>query len=176
MVQGTSIDGRIYCKVKRKAVTEVHGVEFDLVNNKYYLLLAGGYHIDVDSVMQHDDRGISYSPVLLTIPQYVRQNEPQSVFILIHGSFMIVSWIGLTSIGIVFARYFKKSWSNKKMCGQDVWFIWHLICMLLCWTLTIAGVIVIFVYRGEWSTSVHAVMGCIVLGLTVLQPIGAVFR
>lgn len=89
---------------------------------------------------------------------------------------MIVSWIGLTSIGIVFARYFKKSWSNRKTCGQDVWFIWHVICMFLSWILTIAGFVIIFVYRGEWSTSAHAIMGCVVLGLAVIQPIGAVFR
>ncbi|XP_070494933.1 putative ferric-chelate reductase 1 homolog [Chironomus tepperi] len=175
-LESSSIDGRIYCKVLRKAVTTVRGERFDLVNDKFYLLLASGYDIDVDTVMQHNNEGISYAPVRLTDPQYVRQNEPQNVLILIHGSFMIVSWIGLTSIGIVFARYFKKSWSNKKTCGQDVWFIWHVICMLLSWILTIAGFIIIFVYRGEWSTSAHAIMGCIVLGLTVIQPIGAVFR
>ncbi|KAL7042708.1 hypothetical protein ACKWTF_001253 [Chironomus riparius] len=176
LVEGMSINGRVYCKVQRKAFSAVKGVEFDLINNKYYLLLASGPLGEGNNIAKHENHGISFSPVQLTVPQYVRQNEPQNVFILIHGSFMIVSWIGLTSIGIVFARYFKKSWTNKKACGQDVWFIWHVICMFLSWTLTIAGFIVIFVYRGEWSTSAHAIIGCIVLGLTVIQPIGAVFR
>lgn len=176
MIESYIIDDRIYCKVKRIPESTVRGYTFDLMNEKYYLLLATGVNINLESVEKHDQEAISYSTVLLTVPENVDIDSSTSPLILVHGSFMIVSWIGLASVGIVLARYFKKSWPNKTICGQDIWFIWHVLCMLLTWVLTIAGFIIIFVYLGRWSQSAHAVMGCIVLALAVIHPIGAVFR
>lgn len=89
---------------------------------------------------------------------------------------MIVAWVGLTSIGIFLARYFKRTWENQSICGNKAWFFWHFLCMVLTFILTIASVIIIFVEIGEWRTSVHAVTGIIVTAFVVFQPIGAVFR
>lgn len=89
---------------------------------------------------------------------------------------MIVAWIGLTSIAIIFARHYKATWINTKICGQDVWLVVHSLCNVLTLVLTIAGVIVIFAEFGEWRTSVHAVTGVTVTALVILQAIGAVFR
>lgn len=36
------MDGTIYCLVVRDAVTRVEGVGFDLIRNKYFLLIAAG--------------------------------------------------------------------------------------------------------------------------------------
>ena len=147
-----------------------------MVNTKYYLLIAGGPLVDADTVQRHDNRGVSYVPILLTTPQNVPLDRTTAVMILIHGSFMIVAWIGLTSIGIIIARYAKKAWNNMTMGKQQAWFVWHNICMILAWALTIAGFVIIFVHAGEWRASAHAVMGCVVLGFTILQPIGGIFR
>lgn len=45
----------------------------------------------------------------------------------LHGSFMIVAWIGFASLGIVLARYYKQTWVDNSCCGKDVWFFVSLI-------------------------------------------------
>lgn len=35
-------NGVIYCKIRREARSNVNGVHFDLINNKYHLLVASG--------------------------------------------------------------------------------------------------------------------------------------
>jgi hypothetical protein len=177
MTESSFINGRIQCKVERAAFTVVNGIDFDLQTTKYYLLLASGTEILTTSVLRHNtNRGVSSYSVLLTEVQNVGTDNSVSTMVLIHGSFMIVAWIGLTSIGIVMARYFKPAWQNKTICGQKVWFMWHVMCMFTTWALTIAGFIIIFIDLGEWITSVHAVLGCVVLGLSITQSVGAVFR
>lgn len=155
----------------------VHGVTFDLVNEKYYLLLASGTTVLENSIGHHfQNQGYSEIPVLLTIPQIVDVDTSQNPLLLTHGALMFIAWIGLSSIGIVIARYYKKAWPNAKLFGKDLWFVWHVTCMFLTWLFTIIGFILIFVYRGEWRTSAHAIMGCVVLFFTIIQPIGALFR
>lgn len=175
-IEGWDVDGRIYCKVQRVPESVVRGIQFDLVNNNFYLLLAGGTGVGPNSVGMHSNEGTSHARILLTEPQIVDVETAKNPLKLTHGALMIIAWIGLTSIGIVVARYFKKSWPDSKLCGKDLWFIWHMLCMSLTFVLTIAGFITIFVYRGEWRTSAHAIIGCVVLAFTVIQPIGALFR
>lgn len=38
----TSNEGKLYCKFTRKAKTTIQGTTYDLLNDKYYLLLAQG--------------------------------------------------------------------------------------------------------------------------------------
>lgn len=40
----------------------------------------------------------------------------------LHAAFMLVAWIGTTSIGIILARYFKTTWVGSQLCGKDQWF------------------------------------------------------
>lgn len=143
---------------------------------EHFLLLASGRELGENSIGEHFElRAYSDYAVNLTVPANVVPGE-RSVLILVHGSLMIVAWIGLTSIGIVFARYFKKSWTNHKICGKDVWFFWHFICMSLTWVLTITAYIIIFVDLGQWRTTVHSVAGTVTLAFAFVQPIGGIFR
>jgi len=36
------VDGTIYCSVERDVITKVEGVDYNLIKNKYVLLLAAG--------------------------------------------------------------------------------------------------------------------------------------
>jgi hypothetical protein len=177
MLESRFIDGRIYCKLQRDTMSTIMGQSFDLENDKFYLLLAGSILLNTNSVGRHVglDRDVSGSRYRLTDPREV-QNVPLSALLLTHGSFMIVAWIGLTSIGVVIARYFKASWSKQKIFGKDAWFVWHVCCMFLTWTLTLIAFILIFVDVGQWNLSVHSVLGCVVLALVILQAIGGASR
>lgn len=171
------VDGRIYCKLQRDTISQVRGQTFDLRNEQHFLLIAGSVFLNGDLVGIHlpANRAVSGDRVWLTNPGKV-QKAPLSVLLLTHGSLMIVAWIGLTSIGIVMARYFKTSWQKRKIFGKDAWFVWHVSCMFLTWAFTLIGFILIFVDVGQWNTSVHAVMGCVVLVLVILQAIGGAAR
>lgn len=41
----------------------------------------------------------------------------------LHGILMFSAWVGTTSMGIIFARYFKNQWSGKQVLGKDLWFV-----------------------------------------------------
>ncbi|KAG5674315.1 hypothetical protein PVAND_004292 [Polypedilum vanderplanki] len=179
LTESKFINGRIYCKIERIAVGEVNenGIIFDLTNTKFYLLLASGTNVDQNAIGPHNtNNDVSDIAVLLVEPTNVGTGKTISSLLLMHGSFMIVAWIGLTSTGIVMARYFKSSWQGKQVFGKDIWFVCHVTCMSLTFILTLAGFIIIFIDIGEWRTTPHAVIGCIVFSLSIIQSFGAIFR
>lgn len=91
---------------------------------------------------------------------------------------MLAAWICTASIGTLIARYFRKTWVGRTMCGKDLWFAWHRFFMVMTWGLTTVAFILIFVELGAWSSedNPHAILGTIVTVLCFLQPIGAFFR
>lgn len=167
-------NGNIYCLVERNALTTVRDVEFDLINDEFHLLLASGNEAGTNAVGHHELAIASDERVSLTIPRNLEAS--QRVLIKVHGVLMIIAWIGTASLGIFMARYFKKTWVDQTISGKQAWFLWHFICMVLTFVLTIASVIIIFVEIGEWRTSVHSLCGIIVTTFVILQPLGAVFR
>lgn len=164
----------IYCLVERNADEVVRGRRFDLNNDKFHLLLVNGFAALPTMIGPHTEPFSSDERVLLTIPRILE--DRQRVLIMVHGSLMVFAWIGTASVGVFVARYFKKTWVNQKICGNQAWFFWHFLCMIFTFILTISSVIIIFVEMGEWRTTVHAISGIIVTAFVVLQPIGAVFR
>ncbi|XP_055698466.1 putative ferric-chelate reductase 1 homolog isoform X2 [Phlebotomus papatasi] len=170
-------DGVIYCNVERDARSTVMGKTFDLLNEKYYLLLASGSSIRDSGVAFHD---ILFRPTSrsarLTDPTNF---EAASVLLYrLHGAFMLIAWIGTASAGILVARYFKQTWVGSQMCGKDQWFAWHRIFMVTTWTLTMVGFIIIFVEVQGWSQAQnpHAILGLVTTIICFFQPIGALFR
>lgn len=168
-------NGMIYCKVERDAVTTIRDVKFDLINDKHYLLLASGTLLRSDSVGNHNiNRDASDQALLLTAVSIVRGQT--RILQTLHGTFMIIAWIGTASIGIFSARFCKKTWVDSKLCGKDIWYVIHQTCMSFTWFITITSFIIIFVDLSEWRTSTHSVVGIITIVLCFIQPFGAIFR
>lgn len=103
MLQWSYEDGKIYCKIERNAVSTVHGVTFDLVNNKYHLLVATGKSLKENSVGYHDLGRLSSSA-----PQFLSEiaefQGKSNLLLRLHAAFMIIAWIGTASTGILLAR------------------------------------------------------------------------
>lgn len=60
LLEARSIDGRIYCRIERDAISIVNGQVFNLETQNFYLLLAGGPFATVNSVGTHGiNRGVS---------------------------------------------------------------------------------------------------------------------
>uniref|UniRef100_A0ACB8F2W0 Uncharacterized protein n=2 Tax=Sphaerodactylus townsendi TaxID=933632 RepID=A0ACB8F2W0_9SAUR len=93
-----------------------------------------------------------------------------------HGALMLVAWMTTGSIGMVFARYLKSI--KKTLLGKDVWFQIHFCMMLLTVLATAIAFILAFVARQGWSSGAetHAVIGCVVMILSFIQPLIAFCR
>lgn len=177
LITSSFVDGIIRCKIERDPVTSVRGKTFDLINTPYNLLLASGKTVRENGVGYHDLGRLPTSrPILLSEVQNLAGSS--TLLLRLHGAFMIIAWIGTTSLGIVLARYFKQTWVGSQLCGKDQWFAWHRVCMVLTWSLTMAAFIIIFVQLNGWSyeQNPHAILGVITTVICFIQPIGAFFR
>uniref|UniRef100_A0A1B0EZ95 Cytochrome b561 domain-containing protein n=1 Tax=Lutzomyia longipalpis TaxID=7200 RepID=A0A1B0EZ95_LUTLO len=101
-----------------------------------------------------------------------------ATLIKLHGAFMVVAWMGTTSMGILIARYFKRTWVNQQFFGTDAWFFWHRACMLFTWTFTLIAFIMIFIDVDGWSydEAPHAILGTITTIVCFFHPILAMLR
>ncbi|KAL1114933.1 hypothetical protein AAG570_007756, partial [Ranatra chinensis] len=178
LVNGSVVDGYIYCKFTRQILTTVEQKSYDLTKDKYFLLLASGSALKSESVGFHDLVYIASDEknLLSNVGAFAVGSR---LLLRLHGAFMVAAWIGAASIGIVLARYYKQTWVGSSFCAKDLWFAWHRCFMLLTWCLTLAGFVLIFIEIGEWvnlGSQTHAILGCITTVLCFIQPIGAAFR
>uniref|UniRef100_A0AAV2JIZ9 Uncharacterized protein n=1 Tax=Knipowitschia caucasica TaxID=637954 RepID=A0AAV2JIZ9_KNICA len=60
---------------------------------------------------------------------------------------MLVAWMSAGSLGMMVARFNKKLGKGRTMCGKELWFV-----------------------------GAHPVLGCLLMILSLLQPLGAVLR
>ncbi|CAF1014104.1 unnamed protein product [Didymodactylos carnosus] len=100
-----------------------------------------------------------------------------------HGCIMIFTWILIVSTGFLIARYFKKTWMNRKLCGEAVWFSIHRALMSGASLLTIVAFIFILVHQqGSWTKKTatteyaHSIIGILVVSFAIIQPFMALFR
>ncbi|KAH8337747.1 hypothetical protein KR067_001096 [Drosophila pandora] len=175
LLDASLVDGVIYCRVQRDAQTTVQGRSFDLRNGKYHLLVASGSSLKENSVGYHDI-GRLPSAKAINLAEVQDLEGSSKLLVQLHGAFMIAAWIGTTSLGIIFARYFKQTWVGSQSCGKDQWFAWHRLLMVTTWSLTIAAYVLIWVElkRAVWHA--HSIIGLITVILCFIQPIGALFR
>lgn len=72
------------------------------------------------------------------------------ILLRIHGSIMIVVWVGLVTISIILARYYKNEWSNSKINDVAIWFFVHRNLMLASWFGTLIAIIFAYVYTETY--------------------------
>jgi len=170
-------DGWIHCSWTRNRSVVVEREIWDMEKDKYFLMLAVGHMYDSELQM-HSTKAISALPLGLGEVGLVQAKS--RLYIILHGSFMIVAWIFAASLGIMISRYFKQTWTDKKMFGLDQWFIWHRTLMILVWALSIIALVLIVVdvdgITPTIFTNPHAIMGFVTVGLAFLQPFLALLR
>lgn len=146
LLDASYVDGVIYCRIMREPRTTVLGNNFDLINNKYHLLVAAGSSLKRKILLkQRNFLDLSLSILQLSFiyiensvgyhtlgrlaassPAYLADvaivGGRSKLFIRLHAAFMITAWIGTASVGILLARYFKQTWVGSQLCGKDQWF------------------------------------------------------
>lgn len=89
------------------------------------------------------------SPVSLAQTGHIR-SLGSHILIRIHGSLMIAIWVGLVTISIVLARYYKNEWLESKVTGLAIWFAIHRTLMLISWFGSVIAVIFAYMYTETY--------------------------
>ncbi|CAF1125050.1 unnamed protein product, partial [Didymodactylos carnosus] len=174
-----------FTESKRRSKRQTNGPVL-LQTEQYHPLIAIGA---LDNTMQKHNARLSQSKlVALNRPEKIIYNlnnadGNRSNLMKAHGCIMIFTWILIVSTGIIIARYFKKVGSNRKLCGEAVWFSVHRILMSCAAILTILAFLFILVYRqGSWIENnrpreyAHSIIGILVISFAFIQPFLALFR
>ncbi|KAK6484706.1 putative ferric-chelate reductase 1 [Huso huso] len=145
-------------------------------NTSYYIFMANG-QTNGGAIQYHPLRPfITEDKVNLLGSQLASGNANRPAIIKTHGALMLIAWMTTGSIGMISARYFKQVSKGKQILGKDIWFQAHVFLMLLTVAATITAFVLAFVSVRGWSGGAHPVIGCIVMGLALIQPLIAVFR
>ncbi|KAG8436782.1 hypothetical protein GDO86_007749 [Hymenochirus boettgeri] len=170
-------DGTIQCSFRRDIQIATSKERFDLSGN-YYIFLANG-DVKNGQILRH------HLQPLITNKMYNITGLPEDVggsrspfLIKLHGAIMFIAWMTAVSIGVIVARFFKPVWPSSTLCGEKVWFQIHRCLMITTVVLTSVAFVLPFIYRGYFSkrAGYHPHLGVIVMSLTVLQPVMAIFR
>lgn len=110
-------------------------------------------------------------------------DEDKLLFLRAHGIFMLFTWILFVSTGIIIARYFKKTWLTKKLCGKPIWFSVHRTVMIFAAIMTLVAFGCILISkRGAWINGnlslelTHSIIGIFVVIAVAIQLTMALFR
>ncbi|XP_026115172.1 putative ferric-chelate reductase 1 isoform X1 [Carassius auratus] len=145
--------------------------------SEYYLMIAAGPSASQGNIQIHTSRYVSSTKANLQVPsQVITDAEEFPAIVKAHGCLMLISWMTTGSIGMLIARYLKGVAKDHGCCGKDFWFMAHVFLMVLSVIATAIAFILVFAYEKDWSGGAHPVLGCLVMILSLIQPIVAAFR
>ncbi|XP_051543211.1 putative ferric-chelate reductase 1 [Myxocyprinus asiaticus] len=142
--------------------------------SEYFLMIASGPS-NQGNIQFHKNKYVSTSKANLLNPDLIT-SEPLPAILKAHGALMLISWMTTGSLGMIIARYLKAVAKGKGCCGKDFWFLAHVTLMSISVTATAIAFILVFSYAQDWSGGAHPVLGCLVMILSLIQPIVAAFR
>lgn len=99
-----------------------------------------------------------------------------------HGILMILAWAFFGTTGLLWTKYYKPMWPNKRFYGERYWFVAHFNCMAMLVLLVVIAFIIIFVEVGGYSKAdylpyeAHPILGIIIFCCILLNPIIALLR
>ncbi|XP_053099111.1 putative ferric-chelate reductase 1 isoform X2 [Hemicordylus capensis] len=167
-------NGIIKCSFISRNAISTHSRASDSL---YYIFLTSGPSSN-GKILKHPKRPfITDKKVNISSFAAVSGTWTTPMIVKAHGALMLIAWMTTGSVGMIFARYLKKS-INQTLLGKDTWFQIHSFLMLLTVVATIIAFILAFVARKGWSSGAeaHAVLGCIVMILSFFQPVITFFR
>ncbi|ROL48119.1 Ferric-chelate reductase 1 [Anabarilius grahami] len=144
--------------------------------SEYYLMIASGPSSE-GNIQFHTTKYVSSTKADILNPSLVTGSAEEFPAILkAHGALMLIAWMTTGSIGMIIARYLKGVAKGHGFGGKDFWFMAHVSLMALSVTATAIAFILVFSHVRDWSGGAHPVLGCLVMILSLIQPIVAAFR
>ncbi|KAH9515394.1 DOMON domain-containing protein frrs1L [Bulinus truncatus] len=179
-------NGVITCTITRPIVAK--GKRYDVSQPWTLLFVLGESSISTNNEVtlqfHNKDYFISERSVKVSDKVDISSMGKDDPLVKAHGCLMVVAWVFFASIGLVVARFYKPVLTGT-MCSQKIWFQVHRFSMVLVLVITAIAFIIIFVKEnGEWSDvegeasylQGHPIMGVMVMILTILNPVMALFR
>jgi hypothetical protein len=182
LVEGGVSNGRISCTVRRAITTGDTTDDIQLDQPAFFLFAFGtaqGGPSDGLNYHGPSSRFVSGSPLTATQSGDVGvAADPTEPFIKAHGILMIWAWVLLAATAIFYARFTRPAY----VTGQ--WFEVHRAFLTASVVLTDVSFIIIFVGLQGFLTfgavnvigSTHFIIGVIVVGFQIYNPIIAAFR
>jgi len=171
-------DGKIHCRWEIRYDAQINNKLYNFYNDYYYILLAkGGLEENSDVKEYHDVKSASDTMVQLRSVGIIQSKLSIKRLVKLHGSLMVISWIWLSSIAILVARYYKDCWDEQTLMGVKIWFFVHRGLNVLTVIAGIIATIAIFINVGRWRVnSYHQYFGVATNLFMIFQPINAMFR
>ncbi|XP_065114572.1 putative ferric-chelate reductase 1 [Paramisgurnus dabryanus] len=142
--------------------------------SEYFLMIASGPSSQ-GSIQQHTKTFVSQAKADLLNPTVIGSEEYPAI-VKAHGALMLIAWMTTGSVGMLIARYLKAVGKGRGCCGKDFWFLAHVTLMSLSIIATAIAFIIVFSYAQDWAGGAHPVLGCLVMILSLIQPIVAALR
>ncbi|KAK6188145.1 hypothetical protein SNE40_004392 [Patella caerulea] len=185
-ISGSYANGLIKCSfIKDETVQPEKGFT---LSEEYHLMFAEGEALD-GSLLPHSFDVlplVTNHKVDLRLIGNVGGDKPTFPLVKTHGILMTLSWLVLSSIGMIMSRYGKPLWPNTSPFGIKIWFHIHRTSMLLTVGLTILALLLILIEAqgfsqipeqpGKMYRQIHPVIGFMIVILTIANPIMALFR
>ncbi|XP_067234854.1 putative ferric-chelate reductase 1, partial [Chanodichthys erythropterus] len=167
-------NGNINCSfTSRNAISTASRA---MSTSQYYLMIASGPSSG-GNIQFHTTKYVSSTKADILNPSQVTGSaEAFPPILKAHGALMLIAWMTTGSIGMIIARYLKGVAKGHGFGGKDFWFMAHVSLMALSVTATAIAFILVFSYAQDWSGGAHPVLGCLVMILSLIQPIVAAFR
>ncbi|AWP21016.1 putative ferric-chelate reductase 1 [Scophthalmus maximus] len=140
----------------------------------YHLMFAHGPSRN-GQIQFHAGSFVSSDKIDISRPQSVAKAGWPRV-LKAHGALMLAAWTATGSLGMVTARYLRGATEARSLWGKDVWFLAHAAVMSVATAATVVAFVLPFCYVKAWSEGAHPVLGCLVMILTLVQPIVALLR
>ncbi|XP_012695110.2 putative ferric-chelate reductase 1 [Clupea harengus] len=171
-IKTSFVDGVISCTFVSKNTI---AIQRNGVGSVYYIMFAYGLTSNGKLLYHRRSVFISEQKIDITRPQVVTKSQ-QPQIIKAHGALMLIAWMTTGSLGMLIARYLKAVTKGRGCLGKDLWFLAHVFLMVLSVAATIIAFILSFSHVKGWSGGSHPVLGCLVMILAFIQPLGAFFR
>lgn len=183
-ISASVVGGTMKCSFSRQINVSGSVESIYSLTKKYFLLLGNGPILGGTPSQHEQIPAKSQSRVDFLVNENVGSDEPSMTLYKLHGSLMILSWMFLSSVAIITARYFKSEWKDMMPCGVKVWFAVHRTLMSLVFIITTASFIIIFIQvgsllqetDGDVYVRYHPALGITVMALCVANPVMALFR
>ncbi|XP_073719786.1 putative ferric-chelate reductase 1 [Misgurnus anguillicaudatus] len=144
--------------------------------SQYYLMIASG-PASQGSIQEHTKKFVTQDKADLLNPTVIKSEaEAYPAIVKAHGALMLIAWMTTGSVGMLIARYLKAVGKGRGCCGKDFWFLAHVTLMSLSIIATAIAFIIVFSYAQDWAGGAHPVLGCLVMILSLIQPIVAALR
>ena len=107
-------DNRLYCRIDYDNFFNTTQIRFSH-QNRYFMLTAGN---DINENLKFDRVSLSK----MSLSEHRTFNRPSRVLVQLHGSIMIVAWLGCCALSTLFPMHYKKCFRTWAIFNKDVWF------------------------------------------------------